>query len=153
MSTIDKLKEIGAEQFLIECVDIDPIEIDEEFLRQPADLAYWHERYAQAVRRQLDAKHSVPQAEAEMYIDIRDNLIPGEKMTEPNIKAHVATSQKVIDAQAELSKAESEKQRCKGYAEAVASKGNMLQSIGAKLRIEMRDPAVREEQVGRRLSE
>ena len=149
--SIDKLKEVGAEQYLIECVDIDPIEIDEEFLRQPSDLAYWHERYAQALRRQLNAKHNVSKVEADVQLEIRDDAIPGTKLTDVKVKAMVASDMRVVTAYDELAQTEADKARCKGYSESVASKGNMLQSIGAKLRLEMKDPAMREQIVGAKL--
>ena len=44
------------DEYLAECVVINDFALDEEFIRMPADMAYWNARYADALRNYLLAK-------------------------------------------------------------------------------------------------
>ena len=56
--------EIVVDAYLYDCVNVEPEALQEEFVRIPADLAYWNERYAQAHREHLLAKLDAERAEA-----------------------------------------------------------------------------------------
>ncbi len=137
-----------ADKYLEECVHIDDLCLDEEFIRVPADLAYWSGRYAGAVRAHLFAKHELDVVTAKAHLSIKAGAeLHGKKMTVSDLDASVKTTQEFLDATVALIEAEAAKVRLRGCLDAVSSKKDMVQSLGAKLRAEMgADPMVRVEQ-------
>lgn len=147
----DRLDELGVDQYLAECVQIEPLAIEEEFVRVPADLAYWNERYTRAVDAFHRAKIRVSKLEALLSIEHREALTANGKATEKMIEAAVESDQRLLDARDSLVNAEVEKVRLAGYCEAVRTKRDMIISIGAHLRAEMGgDPSIRSQQAGAR---
>lgn len=145
-----KLHDLDVPQYLIDCVKIDDLLIDEEFMRASADLAYWNECFAVALKRHLRAKVAAERARAMATIAIRE-ANAGVKMTVADLEARVELDPDVIAATDECVEAEADRSHMRVRAEAVSAKKDMLQSLGAKLREEMRDPSVREDHVGRKL--
>jgi len=145
-----KLHDIDVPEYLIDCVKIDDLLIDEEFMRAAADLAYWNERFAVALKRHLRAKVAADRARAMATIGIRE-VNAGVKMTVADLEARVELDPDVISTVDECVEADAARSHMRVRAEAVAAKKDMLQSLGAKLREEMRDPSVREDHVGRKL--
>lgn len=135
--------EIGVQEK--RCVDIVPEAIQEEYVRLPADLAYWNARYARALKEFLTAKAGEKQMESMLSIKHRELIIDnGGKPTEKMVENAVNTDPKMIEARNLLVETEVEKARIWGLLDAVRSKKEMLISLGAHVRQEMEgDPMVR----------
>jgi len=133
------------DEYLRECVAIEPLAIQEEYVRLPADLAYWNAQYANAQRAHLLAKVNLDVLERELYPVIRAELEAGGRATEKMIEAGIGQSEVWVEAKREVAEAEAEKGRLYGVLDAVRSKKDMLISLGAHLRIEMEgDPVLRD---------
>lgn len=149
-----QLRELAVDAYLVECVALDPLALDEEFVRLPADLAYWNERYAGAIRAHLVAKLDAAQVEAAVTLEIREEAAAtGAKLTVADVEKRVELDPRVANAHVRLVETDAARQHARLRCESVAAKRDMLQSLGAKVRAEMADPMVREQFAGRRLSE
>ena len=135
-------------EYVKECTSILPAEqIEDEFRRVSADLAYWNNKFADALREHLRAKATEKQVRASVYLEIRSGAAEkGEKLTEAMTDAKVETHEDVRDAVDRCIHAEASKARMYGMVDAVRSKKDMLVSIGAQVRAEMQgDPMLRKE--------
>lgn len=137
------------EKYLRDCTTIAPEVLEEEFVRTPADVAYWNAQYADALEAHLRAKAHVDAEWARLYLLEKARAAAGgEKTTEALLKASVEVTAEYREALEKAIIAEAEKARAAGRVDAVRTKKDMLQSLGAKLRAEMEsDPMVRREQV------
>ncbi len=128
-----------------DAVKIEPLALEEEFVRLPADLAYWNNLYAQGLRRFLIAKARIKHVKAQLYIEIREVAAEaGAKTTESSIEAAIETHEKYREASDELIAAEVNKSKVGGAVDAVVAKKDMLVSLGAHIRAEMGgSPSVR----------
>ena len=141
----EKLHDIEVEKYLADCVRLFPEAIQEEMVRISADLAYWGERYSRALRAFLTAKLDEDRAYAKVAILCREELAQAGKVTEAMVTSAVESHPEIERARLELIAAEVEKVRLYGVLDAIRSKRDMLQSLGAQLRAEMeRDPGLRE---------
>lgn len=146
-----QLHDIEVEDYLYECVTLDPLFVNEEFTRISHDLAYWNERYSRAYRAWLVAKINEKRtfafADQRIRAGYKDDLT---KATEPMIAADVAVDDGVYNAQLATMEAEVEKLRIYGVIDALRAKRDALTSIGAHVRAEMAgDPAIRALHAGR----
>lgn len=131
-----------------EAVSIDPLDLQDEFRRIPADLARFNELYARALRRFLKAKARTEQVFSLVYLETREG---GQKATEAQIKAEVAMDDRYNDSLQERIEAEVEKTRLGGILDALMAKKDSLISMGANLRAEMSgNPSIRDRQKGYR---
>lgn len=137
--------DVTLDEYLIQCVTIDELLLDDAFKRTPAELAYWNARFADANRAYLLEKIESDRMAAQLYLEQREILLTLErKPTEAMIKASVECDDRHYNARIKLVTAEAEKVRLRGVCEAMLAKKDMLQSLGAKLRAEMAgDPTVR----------
>lgn len=135
-------------EYLKSCTTIAPEAIEEEFVRTPADVAYWNAQYAEALGAYLKAKLSADREWSRLWLLTRESLIAaGGKPTEATVEASVTMHPDWEKAQLALIEAEVLKTEAYGRVDAVHTKRDMLQSLGAKLRVEMQsDPQVRREQ-------
>jgi hypothetical protein len=142
-----KLHELTVEEQLKSAVSIDPLLIQEEYVRLPADLAYWNERYVQAYRAQGTAKSRKERLFALLSLQTRQRLVDeGLKPTESMVTAHVEGDKSYIAVADSFFAAEVELVRIKGVVEAVRAKKDMLVSVGAHIRAELNsDPSLRSE--------
>jgi len=133
------------EKYLEECVRIDDLCLNEEFVRVPADLAFWSARYADAVRNHLMAKHTLTTVESKLHLEHRAAAeLTGRKITVGDLQAAVQTDQEYLDAAVAVIESDALRLRLRGNLDAVTAKKDMIQSLGAKLRAEMgADPMVR----------
>lgn len=140
------------EQYLRECIEIDALAIESEFVRIPADLAYWGERYAEAHRDYLAAKIDAKRITARMFLEQRIAIqADGERATEAYTNARVEESTTWLDAQNALLEAEARRESIKGTLDAVRAKRDMVVSLGAQIRAQMdHDPQINEEVGARR---
>jgi hypothetical protein len=129
---------------------VDPLTIKEQFTELPGRLAYWNARLADAHERLLEASAVVKLVTAAAQLTVRAQLAGrGEKVTESIVDAHVACDAACVQALLVEIDAEVEKQHVRGRVDALHAKRDMLMSLGAMLREEMKgDPMIRE-MVGR----
>lgn len=148
-----KLHDIDVDEYLAESVQVYPESLQEEFVRVPADLAYWNARYAEAVRAYQLSKIDLSRTESALRIEVRESLMAGgAKVTESMIEAAVVGDDRFHDCRLREVEAEVEKIRLYGVIDAVRTKRDMLISIGAQVRAEMEsDPSIRERSRGRKL--
>lgn len=139
------------------CVTIDDADLNAEFVRVPADLAYWARRAADAEEAYLAAKHNLKRAEAGAWLRTRERLDQEEQMRadaeerKPKFAA-VAVVDRAAEADQELNMARGtlqtalrSREECRGMVSAIHTKREMLVSLGANLRKEMeRDPLIRD---------
>jgi len=133
-------------EYLRESVEMDDVtQLDDAMRRLSGDLSYWNNQYAQSHKKFNRLKVETDKLHGRMYMMHRASLMNEHgKATEPMIKAAVDMDEDYHDIKIELVDAEAEKIRLKGVCESVVAKKDMLQSIGAKLRIEMgHDPSIR----------
>ncbi len=76
------------EHYLAQCTSINDEDIQAEFVRIPADLAYWNAQYAEAQRDALQAKLQLDVMKAKLLPLVRQGLIDaGGKVTESQVDA------------------------------------------------------------------
>jgi len=156
---VAKINDIEVDDYLSNCVIIEPLAIEEEFIRLPADLAYWNERFAQANRAFLIADIEEKRTEARLHLECRARLTvekgeDGKKVKAPtvsDIEAEVNGHEDMQRAQDRLIAAEAEKVRLYGVLDAIRTKREMVVSLGAHMRAEMQgDPTLREQALSAR---
>jgi hypothetical protein len=131
-------------------VDIDPADLNEEFIRAPGHIAYWNQQYADAHREHGVAKIEYDRAWAQLYCQLRADF-EGRKpaITVDALKAMVDQDPDIYEKQMQVVVTDAERIRLRGIVDAVVAKKDMLQSLGAKLREEMRgDPVLRNQLTG-----
>ncbi len=148
-----KLKDLDVSQYLKDCVDMVPEQINEEFARMSADYAYWNEKYSEANRLELVREWEVSKAYASLYLQKKFDLeAAGKKAPEASVDAEVKTSQVYGAAMEAHIEAQAEREHLKGILEALKTKREMLVSAGAHLRQEMQgDPIMRDKAMLARL--
>lgn len=137
--------EILVTKEMLDAVKIDDLALDEEFIRFPGDLAYWNAKYAKSLEAYLIAKHEFEVTKARLWIEIKnEELAADNKVTVDDIKCMVMLREEWEEAHLAFIRAEVQKEKMKKFTEAVSSKKDMLQSLGAKLRVELEgDPSIR----------
>lgn len=122
-----------------ECVNIDRSDLQTEFCRVPGDLAFWAERLASTESRIMEAKVNIDRVRSKIDQDVRAAFqARGDKLTEARISVLVDGDMQLAAAQTALAAAMHEKSRLRGIVDAIALKGQMLMSLGAIVRQEMR---------------
>lgn len=135
---------VNREAYLRECVELDELQIDAEYRRMSADIAYWTGQYAEAHRSYLRAKFEHDRVSAKLHLEFKAASTltdKGKGKTVADLEAEVTTHPDFCNSAVALIDAEVERQRLHGIVDAVKAKKDMLQSIGAKLRIEMQGDA------------
>ncbi|PCJ25638.1 MAG: hypothetical protein COA94_06055 [Rickettsiales bacterium] len=140
------------EAYLHESVSLDRTDLNREFARVSSDLAYWGEKYAQAERCHAEAKAEHEQVQARLYRQVRAVLeadaaakasaAPTKKaparVTDSHVESEVVLTADYAVAYQEVIDCESAKTRVRMIIEAVKTKRDMLVSLGAQLRAELR---------------
>jgi hypothetical protein len=122
---------------------IDDADLDREFRELPATIARWNHLYAVAVRECLQSDLDLERMEAVATAKVRDSFV-GKQMTVNEMKARLLAMDEFQAARQRVVDAESTKYEVRGVCEALEAKRWMLQSLGARQRVEMeRDPVVR----------
>ncbi len=140
------------ERYLKDCVAIEPLALTEEFVRLPADLAYWSEQHASAYRYALERELYRKTLEGKLYSEHQLRLAAGRigagrGPTVDEVKSAIAQDPSYIAARAEENEADSARVRLLGVVEAIRAKREMIVSLGAHLRAEMQhDPLLRTQQ-------
>lgn len=140
-----RLNDLEVEDYLQKATEIDPLCIQEEYVRLPADLAYWNQRYAVAYRTHARERLARKRLEALLAIQYRETFADeGKRPTEAMVAAAVSTDERLDAALGREVEAEVEKVRLYGVLDAVRAKREMLVSLGAHIRQEMQhDPTIR----------
>jgi hypothetical protein len=131
----------------LEAIEIDMSDLNEAIIRAPGDIAYWNQIYTDAQRKYLLAKQDYGIVRAKAWMKIREEgkSKTGKALTVDDLKALVEIDEEVQEVSLALIEAEADKEKKKKFAEAVVAKKDMIQSLGAKLREEMRsDFSIRE---------
>ena len=133
------------EDYLVASVQIEPMAMQEEYVRIAPDLAYWNDRYAKVLKSFQIAKLEVETTEARLYIQQRNAMLDeGKKPTEAQINTAVTIDPELREVKMELIMAEVEKVRIAGVCDAVRTKRDMLVSLGATMRAEYAsEPSIR----------
>lgn len=170
-----KLYDMDVDDYLYSTVNLEPLAIEEEFVRLPADLAYWNMRYAKALEALLRAKRDRDLLERRHYMEGREilmgkareaadtaaseaaDMVEGGKKkasvkvsvkapTVGDIESYATTHPEVLAAREAEIVAEVEKVKLQGIVDAVRAKKDMLIQVGARQRTEMEsDPSLREQ--------
>lgn len=133
--------------YLRDCVKIEPLALEEEFIRLPGDMAYWNARYAEVYRYWLERKFMTEQIEARRGIELHLQLeaTRPKPPTIAELSRAVQTDPEYIQARGKEIVAEAEKVRLAGVVESLRAKREMLVSVGAHIRAEWAsDPTLRE---------
>lgn len=146
MDDIKTLHDMDVDAFLYDSVTIDAVvDLDDQFRGIGAAVAYWNARYAESIELHLKAELEHKRMASQLYMEHRENLeLTASKVTEGMVKANMETDQRYLDSKIEAIETEAQKVKLRGVCDAVSSKKDMLQSLGAKLRAEMAgDPTLR----------
>ena len=147
------IHDLEVDEYLYDSVNTDPLKLDDEFVRLPADLAYWHGQAANALRAYQTAKIDTKRLEARLSIELREQqILDGKKPTESTVAAAVETSDEMYEARKNLVGLEADYERIRGVVDAVRAKKDMVVSIGHQIRAELSDPIVRAAYADKRLS-
>jgi hypothetical protein len=131
-----------------QCIKIEPLALEEEFVRLPGDLAYWNAQYAAAYEAYLLAEVRRDRAKFQAAAAARAALKQRDpKATEAAIEADWRRDPTFQQADLDMAYADGEKERLRGVCESLRAKREMLVSLGAHIRAEMgMDPTIRREQ-------
>lgn len=148
---IDRSGELDA--YLRQCVNINPEDIQGEFVRVSGYLAYWNTKYAEAMKNHLHAKIDTKVLASRLDPIVRQALTAaGAKLTEAMVKAAIVEHEQMVEAERYEADCEVQKNLHFGYLDAIRAKRDMLISLGAHLRAEMEgDPLIREQARARRV--
>lgn len=137
-------------KFEVSSITIDPLDLNREFQELPPRLSYWNAKLAEASEASMRTKAELERARARAYLEEKEVAsAEGRKPTIAELEARVVLNAGVTQAHDAFILAEGERLRLKGIVGAVLSKRDMLQSLGAKLRVEMMaDPALRQQLAG-----
>lgn len=131
---------------------IEPIALNEEFVRLPSDLAYWNSVYADALGDLLRAERTLEEGEARAREEHRAAVPEDEKVTEKALDARVALDPRYMKLREAVDDAAVAKARASGVVDAIRAKREMVVSLGAQLRAEMQ-PAPSINTMERRMDE
>lgn len=142
------LNDIEVDSYLASCVEIEPLAIEEEFVKISSDLAYWGERYARAVNDFLKAKENCRRVEGRLHLECKSCLQAASEKKAPtvgDIESAVITHPDMMEAKDAEIAAEDVKTHLDRTLDAIRCKKDMLIQIGARQRVELEhDPVIRE---------
>lgn len=137
------------EEYRRACVRIEPMAIQDEFIRVPADLAYWSESHSNLYREWQLAKFAREQewgaAMARARASLSSEKQGGRGPTVDQVEAEAVNDPKYVEAKRNEVYLEAETKRLVGMVDAVRTKRDMLVSLGAHIRAEMEhEPLIKE---------
>lgn len=138
------------EKYREECLAVTPELVEEEFIRNPGDIAFWSDRYAEALEEDVlayanrKAVYGRLVSDLDLIAELEDNL--GKKPTASQIEGAVVNHEDYREAVAREGRAKATKQRHRGMMDALSAKRDALISLGADVRIErQRDALIRDD--------
>lgn len=123
------------EQYKVRCTQIDRHDIQTEYCRVCADLAYWGDRQAEAEEAYVLAKAALARARASASETARQ-VAP--KATLKTVADRAEKADIVRSATIRYAAATAQRTRMRVTVNAISTKADMLVSLGATLRKEMR---------------
>jgi hypothetical protein len=158
-----KLGDIEVEDYLADCAHVEPLALQEEFVRWTGDYSYWNERYAKASRLYASCKLERECLGAQLSLEIwataeaevqQAAAVPLDPKKKP-VKVKLPTvgeveSRVLLDKGYQLAKeaesdAEVEMERLNGVLQALRGKRDMVLQLGYTQRVEMQgDPVLRD---------
>jgi len=133
-----KINDIEFDDYLVSSVAIYPEQIQEEFCRAPADIAYWGQKSSDATRDHRLAELRRREGEAQLQLEHRERLAAmGMKATEAAVEAAVRTDPRWHALQVAEIESEAGMLAARTHYQAVLAKKDMVQSLGAIMRSEL----------------
>jgi hypothetical protein len=122
-----------------DCVTIDQTNLQDEYQRIAADYAYWSEKCSVSQQTYLLRKMERQRMWAQTKIELRETLtMQGERVTEARLDTETEVNDEYCAAKEMEIIAEVDYTKLKGYLEAIKTKREMLISLGAHMRQEMK---------------
>jgi len=140
------------EEYRRACVRIEPMAIQEEYVRVPSDLAFWSESHANLYRewqlakfdREKEWGFALERSRAMLHSEGVKNARGGGP-TVDQVEARAVSDETYAVAKRNELFLEAETKRLYGMVDAVRTKRDMLVSLGAHIRAEMEhDPMIKE---------
>lgn len=135
---------------LDDALAIEPLQLQDEFVKLPSSMGYWNMQYARALHAHGVLKVELSKMEAERDTYWRETLGDDPsvgRVTEKMVESAIKSDPLYLEAKQRLLDAEAARALIAGYCEAMRAKKDMLIQMGAHIRAEMeRDPSIREEQ-------
>lgn len=127
------------EEYRQACISIDREDMNAERIRLPSDLAFWGERYAEAVEAHQLACESTKATYATAFVllDSGTDQRTGKPMAVERVKHFTEQEPSYREAAQSEARAAGEKMRAYAVIEAIKAKQNMLQELGATARREL----------------
>lgn len=127
------------EEYRRACVRIDEDLLNQEFIRTPADVAYWSEQYSIIYREWQLAKLAREQVWGASLRAAKNELhsLGATRPTVADIEGEAINAVDYVQAKRQEIELEAEKVRLSGMLEALRTKRDMLVSLGANHRSEM----------------
>lgn len=139
-----QVRDVQLEEFLVECTTLEPLAIQEEFVRVSGDLSYWGERYRLALIDLTKTEIEYKQVKARLQRTHRERLLANGKATEAMVEGAVEEDPEYAKVYIARGVAEAEKEALRLDVEAIRTKKEALISMGAIVRQELEnDPAIR----------
>lgn len=136
------MTQANVEEYLRASTQINEFALQEEFLRLPADIAYWNTQYAEAHKANLIAKLDREKAWAAAVKAARVVLSPkgpsgGKGPTVADVEAEALEDPNYTQAKLWEIHTEVEKVKLSGTLDSLRAKQSMLITIGANQRAEL----------------
>lgn len=120
-----------------EQLTIDPVRLEEDFVRTPADLGYWNTQCAMWASRYKKAENDRKKTYAEVRVEVEDAVREaGGKATVDRLDALVLVDHRYVAAQEREMEALERKEFAFGIVDSLRHKADMLVSLGAHVRQE-----------------
>lgn len=131
-----------------ECVAVNAQDLQGEYVRVAADLAYWNERFADVYAYWLERKEVTEQVSSRRFeilkVELEIEKVGGGRVTLAEVESALRVDEDVIQAKSKQHSAEAEKVRLAGRLDAIRTKRDMIVSLGAHIRAELEgDPMLR----------
>lgn len=143
MTKPNKPSDAATDLFVPGITHIDPVLIQNEYIKLPAHLARANAVLVSRTEDYLHAKHAFEKTEAQISIEMRE--IASGKMTVNAVRDQVLVDKRYELAHLVLIDAEIEMRRVRAVVDAIHAKKEMLISLGATIRKELDDPRIRDQ--------
>lgn len=133
------------EQYLDDCVEIDELAIQDEYIRVSPDYAYWSERYSEAYKHHLELELNRKTIKAQAAKEVRaqiEGMRSAGRVTVAEVDADVEVNSEYLVAKMAEIEADAKVKKLQGILEALRIKKEMLISLGAHLRQDMQREAL-----------
>jgi hypothetical protein len=135
-NTMAKLMDLDVDDYLKQCVQLEPEALSEEFGRISADYAYWNEKYANANKAHLMAEWEEEKTEARLRLKFKEPEAGKKPPTEGTVDAAVKLAPEYEAVHLVTLTHQAERDYLKGVLETLRTKREMAISMGAHLRQE-----------------